>query len=69
MDRVASLHADILTMDKTVSQNVCVMRRSVIISRGVNRKVMLILSVCKVTYIELKNWDTKKKNNKSNNDV
>eukprot|EP00105_Crassostrea_gigas_P011584 XP_011427322.1 PREDICTED: uncharacterized protein LOC105328243 [Crassostrea gigas] len=38
LDRVASLHADILTMDKTVSQNVCVMRRSVIISRGVNRK-------------------------------
>lgn len=44
------------------------MRRFVIILWGVNRKVMFILSVCKVIYIELKNWDIKK-NNKLNNDV
>lgn len=41
MDPVAATHADILTMEKTVSQNVCVLPgRNVIILRGVNRKVM-----------------------------
>lgn len=63
MDPIAATHADILTMEMIVSQNVCVRRRAVIISRGVNRKVMLMLCVCKAKYIELIYRDTKKEIN------
>lgn len=60
MGKIAATHADIPTMEKTVSQNVYVMRRAVIIKRGVNRKVMLIICVCKVKNIKLIYRDTKK---------
>lgn len=60
MGKIAATHAAILTMEKTVSQNVYVMRRAVIIKRGVNRKVMLIICVCKVKNIKLIYRDTKK---------
>lgn len=66
MGKIAATHAAILTMEKTVSQNVYVMRRAVIIKRGVNRKVMLIICVCKVKNIKLIYRDTKKNLKKKN---
>lgn len=45
MDPVAVTHADFLTMEKTVGQNVFVIWRAVIISGDVNRKVMPMICV------------------------
>lgn len=43
MDPAVNTPADILTLEYNVSQNVCVMKKTVIISQDVNREVMLIL--------------------------
>lgn len=66
MDPVAATHAAILTMEKTVNQNAYVMRRDVILSRGVNKKVILIYEFVNLKFIEPIYRDTK---NKSENKV
>lgn len=53
MDPVVKTPADILTLEYNVIQNVCVMKKTVIISQDVNREVMLILVFLFVFLLEL----------------